>query len=85
MNYRTKWNEFDLILKQIKSKKVEKNIIVGISTYNQGSAAVLRRISSTKLSGFAGYSLFSYNYLIENKNYLREIRLKITSGGLNGS
>jgi uncharacterized lipoprotein YddW (UPF0748 family) len=85
MNYRTNWNEFDLILKQIKAKHLEKSVMVGISTYNQGPGAVMRRLYTARLSGFAGYSLFSYNYLIENKNYLREIQLKLMVGGINGS
>ncbi len=45
MNYRTDWNEFDLILKQIKAKNMERDVMVGISTYNQGPGQVLRQTS----------------------------------------
>lgn len=85
MNYRTDWKEFDLILNQIKSKQLEKHVMVGISTYNQNVGAVIRRLAATQSAGFAGYSLFSYNYLIENKKYMKEVRKKLSGRGINGS
>ncbi len=85
MNYRTDWTEFDQILKQVQNKKVEKQVMVGISTYNQNARAVLRRLNTTRLRGFAGFSLFSYNYLNENKSYMRELQVKLSAGGTNGS
>jgi len=85
MNYRTDWNEFDQILKQIQNKKIEKKVMVGISTYNQNTNAVLRRLNTARLYGFAGFSLFSYNYLNDNKRYLLEITMNLSTGELNGS
>jgi uncharacterized lipoprotein YddW (UPF0748 family) len=85
MNYRTDWNEFDQILKQIQNKKIENKVMVGISTYNQSMNAVLRRLTSSRIYGFAGFSLFSYNYLNDNKSYLRELKLKLSTGELDGS
>jgi uncharacterized lipoprotein YddW (UPF0748 family) len=81
MNYRTKWDEFSYILKQLKSKNLKRKIIVGISTYNQDALAVMRRLEFVRSEGFAGFSLFSYNYLLKNKNYLDYIRLNFSAGG----
>jgi uncharacterized lipoprotein YddW (UPF0748 family) len=81
MNYRTKWDEFSSILKQLKNKNLERKIIVGISTYNQNVLAVMRRLESVRAEGFAGFSLFSYNYLLKNKKYLEYIQLNFSAGG----
>jgi uncharacterized lipoprotein YddW (UPF0748 family) len=84
MNYRTDWNEYYQILEQVREKGLEKEVIVGISTYNQNTKSVIKRLDSARRGGFAGFSLFSYNYLIKNKNYLGEIKLKLSTGGING-
>jgi hypothetical protein len=46
---------------------------MGISTYNQKVEDVLDRIDLVRAERFAGYSLFSYNHLIENKGYLARL------------
>ena len=68
MNYRTVWEEFELVLKQLDDRELNKKIIVGVSTYNQDVNAVVRRLEAVKSGGYAGYSLFSYNYLNRNIN-----------------
>jgi uncharacterized lipoprotein YddW (UPF0748 family) len=70
MNYNTDKEEFDRVLNQFPSDASKKNVIMGISTYNQSAEAVLDRIASVRASNFKGFSLFSYNHLIENRAYL---------------
>jgi uncharacterized lipoprotein YddW (UPF0748 family) len=77
MNYRTEWSEFDAVLKQLSDRKMKNKIIVGISTYNQDVKAVLRRLEATRRGGFPGFSLFSYNYLKDNKTYLATLQRQI--------
>jgi uncharacterized lipoprotein YddW (UPF0748 family) len=77
MNYRTEWSEFNSVLNQLKGRKLKEKIIVGISTYNQDVAAVLKRLEVTRNKGFSGFSLFSYNYLNENISYLQKLRRHI--------
>ncbi|MCK4559473.1 MAG: family 10 glycosylhydrolase [Calditrichia bacterium] len=77
MNYRTDWQEFNSVLKQLNDRNLKEKIIVGISTYNQDVGAVLKRLKATRDGGFAGFSLFSYNYLHENKEYLMNLQRQI--------
>lgn len=80
MNYRTEWHDFSLVLRQLDNQKLNQKIIVGISTYNQDVGAVLKRLDVTKKGGFAGFSLFSYNHLIENEKYLMNLKREIKAG-----
>lgn len=80
MNYRTDWVEFDSVLKQVLNRKIEKKIMIGISTYNQDVLAVMQRLEVVKSDGFAGYSLFSFNHLRDNRTYLNELRHQILAG-----
>lgn len=73
MNYNTDKDEFDRVLNQFPNTASKKNIIMGISTYNQSAEAVLDRIASVRAGKFSGFSLFSYNHLIENKAYLMKL------------
>ena len=75
MNYRTNLDEFTFILNQINEPQLKKRIIVGISTYNQNSEAVRSRIKFVKSGQFAGFSLFSYNHLVKNQGYLKNLKL----------
>jgi uncharacterized lipoprotein YddW (UPF0748 family) len=77
MNYRTEWLDFDSVLKQLNHRNVKEKIVVGISTYNQNVQAVLKRVEAIREEGFTGYSLFSYNHLIENKTYLLQLQRQI--------
>ena len=80
MNYRTDWQEFDFILKQLAIQNLNEQIMVGISTYNQNVDAVLKRLKAVKNERFVGYSLFSYNYLIENTEYLIKFQHQLFIG-----
>ena len=75
MNYRTNFDEFTFILNQVNEPQLKKRIIVGISTYNQNSEAVRSRIKFVKSGQFAGFSLFSYNHLVKNQGYLKNLKL----------
>jgi uncharacterized lipoprotein YddW (UPF0748 family) len=77
MNYRTDWQEFDAVLKQLRDRNLNEKIIVGVSTYNQNVVAVIKRIDAIRIGGYAGFSLFSYNYLYENKEYLKNLKRQI--------
>jgi uncharacterized lipoprotein YddW (UPF0748 family) len=77
MNYRTKMSEFNAVLNQLREPKIKEKIIVGISTYNQEVKDVLKRLDATRKGEFSGFSLFSYNHLIENKSYLETLQRKI--------
>jgi uncharacterized lipoprotein YddW (UPF0748 family) len=85
MNYRTRDDEFDLIMKQLQDQQIPQMVMVGISTYNQDAAAVLRRLKIVTSDNFAGYVLFSYNHLNEHRTYLNQLRKELTGGGKNGS
>ena len=75
MNYRTNLDEFTSVLNQVDEPQLKQRIIVGISTYNQDSEAVRSRIKFVKLGQFAGFSLFSYNHLVKNQGYLKNLKL----------
>ncbi len=76
MNYNTDKNEFDRVLKQFRDSGSKKNVVMGISTYNQKAESVLERIARVRSERFAGFSLFSYNHLIENQWYLTRLMQK---------
>jgi uncharacterized lipoprotein YddW (UPF0748 family) len=84
MNYRTDLNEFQRIINQLKDNHLQKKIVVGISTYNQNFAAVNKRLDLVNGSDFAGFSLFSYNYLAKHEHYYRSLQLRKKNGGKNG-
>jgi len=75
MNYRTDFHEFKTILDQLTDAELKDKIIVGISTYNQQVKAVQLRIDMVEAEKFAGFSLFSYNHLLKDSNYLGSLRL----------
>ena len=77
MNYRTDWLDFESVLKQLSDRNMKERIIVGVSTYNQDVGAVLKRLEATRKEGFTGYSIFSYNHLNKNKDYLHKLRRQI--------
>jgi len=79
MNYRTKYDEFMMILRQLQEPQVMPMIIVGISTYNQDENSVIRRVRTVKSDNFSGYALFSYNHLFDHKNYLEKIRIELNA------
>jgi uncharacterized lipoprotein YddW (UPF0748 family) len=80
MNYRTEWEEFSFVLEELKRQNLNEKIIVGISTYNQDVDAVLKRLVAVKEGEFVGFSLFSYNHLIENREYLIKLEREIIVG-----
>jgi len=73
MNYRTVWEEFERVLNQLNDDEIKRKIIVGVSTYNQDVYAVIRRLDTIYDGGYAGYALFSYNYLNRNSDYLQTL------------
>jgi uncharacterized lipoprotein YddW (UPF0748 family) len=85
MNYRTDWNEFDAVLNHVSDRDLKDSVIVGVSTYNQDVAAVIKRLEAIRTAGFAGFSLFSYNYLQQHKIYLKNLLPILNAGRSNGS
>ena len=85
MNYRTDMKEFTSILNVITNAGVRDKVIVGISTYNQDVQAVNKRILVVQNGGWSGMSLFSYNHLKNNKNYIEKIRPLLRPGDKDGS
>jgi uncharacterized lipoprotein YddW (UPF0748 family) len=77
MNYRTDWLEFEAVLNQLRDQNLKDKIMVGISTYNQNVDAVLKRLEAVRKRKFSGYSIFSYNYLAENRTYFQNLRSQI--------
>jgi uncharacterized lipoprotein YddW (UPF0748 family) len=77
MNYRTDWLEFEAVLNQLRDQNLKDKIMVGISTYNQNVDAVLKRLEAVRKRKFSGYSIFSYNYLAENRTYFQNLRRQI--------
>jgi len=73
MNYDTVMTNFQKNLQNDLGDKNNKNIIVGISTYNQAYNAVLERIKIVSDDNKGGFSIFSYNYLKENPVYLEKL------------
>jgi len=76
MNYKTDYREFNNILLQVAEMDKKEKIMVGISTFNQSAESVNNRLHIVRDHQFAGFSLFSYNHLIENKKYLSKLSLK---------
>ncbi|TFH02919.1 MAG: hypothetical protein E4H13_00625 [Calditrichales bacterium] len=81
MNYRTDWNEFTGILREIENRQLQTRVMVGISTYNQPPQAVLYRMQTVMASRFAGFSLFSYNHISSNRIYFQKIFTAEFAGG----
>jgi len=77
MNYRTDWLEFKAVLKQLTDQNLKEKIMIGISTYNQNVEAVLKRLEAVRKGNFSGFSIFSYNYLDENRTYFLSLRRQI--------
>lgn len=84
MNYNTDYDTFKQNIRLAQSLQSNDRIIIGISTYNQNENAVRQRVKLVSNMDFAGYALFSYNYLTENKNYLDKIVFAEDTGGING-
>ena len=74
MNYDTIMTNFKNNLNVDLGNKTNSKIIIGISTYNQDSQAVLDRIALVKNRENGGYVIFSYNYLKEHQAYLRNLK-----------
>ena len=74
MNYRTVWEEFERVLNQLNGAEIKRKIIVGVSTYNQDVDKVVRRLDTIQDGGYAGYALFSYNYLHRHISYLQKLK-----------
>jgi uncharacterized lipoprotein YddW (UPF0748 family) len=75
MNYRNDYREFNNILLQLAEMENRHKIMIGISTYNQSEQSVNNRLRALNNYRFAGFSLFSYNHLIENQEYLSKLNL----------
>jgi len=73
MNYQTDFSLFLGNLQKAAEQNLNQNVVIGVSTYNQGYEAVTLRLEVIKKMKFSGYSLFSYNYLRENSNYLYKL------------
>ncbi|MGD9897990.1 MAG: glycoside hydrolase family 10 protein [Calditrichaceae bacterium] len=84
MNYKTDYESFKQNLSLAQTLQSDDKIIIGISTYNQNENAVKQRVKLVSNMDFAGYALFSYNYLSENKKYLEKIVFADKTGGKNG-
>ena len=64
MNYYANVDDFknDInIMKNKLSKELRDSIVMGIATYNQNSEQASDKILITRLNGFSGISIFSYN------------------------
>ena len=64
MNYYAEVKDFnnDLqIMKYFIDKKLHNKIIMGIATYNQSSDDAADKILISRLNGFSGVSIFSYD------------------------
>ncbi len=70
MNYIPDRLRFRKYLNQALATGNSSRIIVGISTYNQRASMVKSKIEHVKQLNFAGYSLFSFNHLHQNAEYL---------------
>jgi uncharacterized lipoprotein YddW (UPF0748 family) len=84
MNYRVDWDEFSGLVDRAEQSSQKGRIIVGISTYNQNENAVQQRIELVRSRKFAGFSLFSFNHLIQNTIYLQKLQLFKFAGGNDG-
>jgi uncharacterized lipoprotein YddW (UPF0748 family) len=85
MNYKTDWDEFMTVMSQVQDRQISKKVMVGVSLFNQEAQEAIKRLEVVRANNFAGWSLFSYNYLIKNKSYLESMKAYFMSGGLNGS
>ena len=77
MNYLTDYNDFIqniYVIKDNLPQKFHKNIIVGISTYNQSANAAGRKISKLREMNFNNISLFSYNTISNKPKYWKRLK-----------
>ncbi len=77
MNYNADNIVFRNNLYKSKELNNDKKIVIGIATYNQKWTSFIEKYKIVLKSNFAGTSIFSYNYLSENKNFYNNIKINI--------
>ncbi|MEE8335631.1 MAG: family 10 glycosylhydrolase [Candidatus Neomarinimicrobiota bacterium] len=77
MNYSADLKDFaaniDVIYDNLPAK-YRRNIVIGISTYNQSSGSAVDKIKYSKVTRFKGISIFSYNDLNKNPLYFKQLK-----------
>ncbi len=64
MNYNNQDSVFYQNINLVKQKLNKNEIIIGIATYNLSMLKIVQRVEQIGHSGFAGYTLFSYNDIL---------------------
>ena len=76
MNYTPKNLEFNKLIELINQNiniEDKHKVIIGIAAYNQEAKSVVDKINISKLNGFNGISIFSYNAHEEDLNWFEPI------------
>ena len=76
MNYTPDISKFaeniDIIYDHL-PRKYRDRIIMGIALYNQDELAAIDKIRYTEITNFKGISLFSYNVIVDEPDYARQL------------
>ena len=75
MNYDPLDAGFEAILKILDKKEYRNKVHIGIGVYNITAPQVRKRINQITVSNFAGYALFSYNYIRQHTKRFNTIHI----------
>ena len=75
MNYDPLDAGFEAILKILEKKEYRSKVHIGIGVYNITAPQVRKRINQITVSNFAGYALFSYNYIRQHTKRFNTIHI----------
>ncbi len=74
MNYDPEEKGFLSILDVLDKKEYRDKVLIGIGVYNISAKEVRERIKKITVSNFAGYALFSYNYIRKHTKRLNNLK-----------
>ncbi len=74
MNYDPNEQGFMAVLDVLERKDYRDKVLIGIGVYNISAKEVKERIKKITVSNFAGYALFSYNYIRKHTKHLNNLK-----------
>ncbi len=74
MNYDPAEKGFYAVLNVLNKKNYRDKVLIGIGVYNISAGEVRKRIKKITVSNFAGYALFSYNYIRKHTKHFYNLK-----------